>query len=280
MSSSSGHSQAMRIELPDATYKSLASLLGSSAASAASHLALLSPGTLSSSFTHYLATLPTQDAAQFARLLATSPALWPKAPSVAGEQGTVAERSEESSASKPAPSQVPSHARQRHDKPPSRDHLSTDLLARSQLVFEATARAVIGRIQVIMHTQKGKLTWTSQRPLVSWIRGIVEAVSVDAASIPSACRPVPIPSFAIYTGLVAGLQAARSQKEETNGKGLATSYALRKAEDEWCVALSVCMQLIAAELTEPSKEEKAGTHNEDVDDAWEREFQRASRKGM
>lgn len=215
--SSSRATQPIRIEAPDATYKSLASLLASPAASAASHLDLIPANGLSSSITHYLSTLPTEDAAKFAKLLTTSNALWSP---------------------------------------------QSSLLKRSTLLFEATARSVLARIEVIVGEKKGSLGWTSRRNLVSWIRAIADAIHLDPDSIPFSCDKVPLPTLTLFTGLVAGLQAAKAQRSQNQERGLNVHYALDRAEDEWCISLAECLDTLAGQNI-PLNE-------------WEVEFKRAT----
>jgi alkylhydroperoxidase family enzyme len=216
--SSSKAAQPIRIEAPDATYKSLASLLASCASSASSHLELIPVNGLSSSITHYLSTLPTNDAAQFAKLLASSNALWSQ----------------------------------------------SSILQRSTMLFEATARSVIARINVIVGERKGSLGWSSRRNLVSWIRAIADAIHLDTESIPSSCGSVAISTLAILTGLVAGLQAAKAQKSQNENRGLNVHYALDRGEDEWCIALAECLAALSSQelpLNEWEAEfKKATTH--------------------
>lgn len=215
-SSSPPSSQAFRIEPPDATYRSLASLMASPAATAAAHLDLIPANGLSSSVAHYLGTLPTEDGAQFAKLLATSNALWSQ----------------------------------------------SSLLHRSTLLFEATARSVLARINVIVGQRKGSVNWASQRSLVSWIRAIADAIHLDKASIPSSCDGIPISTLSLHTGLVAGLQAAQAQRSQNEKRGLNVRYALGRAEDEWCVCLAECLDAVASK--------------DSARDEWEVEFKRAS----
>lgn len=247
-------SSTIRIEAPDATFRSLTALLRSSNPSAVAHLSLLSPASLSSSFTHYLATLPTKDAADFARTIVTSSAYW-QGLSSAKDTVQVQPSTEADSTLSQAPSPQ-----------------SSSLLSRSQLLFEATARAVLARIQVITHSSRGRIGPTSQKPLISWIRAVSEAVSVDAGAIPSSFQNIPVSSFALLTGIVAGLQAARAQKKQNQGKGLSTGYALNKAENEWCVAFAVTMETMQAVRLEGSEQ------RESVDE-WETEFRKATTKG-
>jgi hypothetical protein len=216
MTTSSKAAQAVRIEAPDSTYKSLASLLASSASSASSHLELIPVNGLASSITHYLSTLPTKDAAQFAKLLASSNALW--------SQSTI--------------------------------------LQRSTLVYEATARSVFARINVIVAERKGSLGWSSRRNIVSWVRAIADATHLDAESLPDSCDKVPVSTVAILTGLVAGLQAAKAQKSQHDDRGLNVHYALDRGEDEWCIALAECLDALS---------ERELPLNE-----WEAEFKKAS----
>lgn len=240
--------QKMRIEQPDATYKSLLALLASPASSASSHLSLVGSNNLSASITHYLATLPTEEASKFARQLVTSSAFWNDANVDEPRAATV-----------------------------------DDILSKAQLLFEATARAVLGRIQVIVHQYKGNLGWAAQRALVSWIRALSDTVHVDLQSIPQKCRPLPITSFALQTGLVAGLQAARAQRQQhdstTGGpisstgtlssNALSTRYALRRAEEEWCTTLAESLRTV--------NEAEAGKEKENAEeDEWEREFRKVS----
>lgn len=252
--------QKMRIEQPDATYKSLSALLASPASSASSHLSLIGSNNLSASITHYLATLPTEEASKFARQLVTSSAYWNDAEVADSIDAIQTVVSDASSA-----------------------NFHNDTLSKTQLLFEATARAVLGRIQVIVHQYKGNLGWAAQRALVSWIRALSDAVHVDLESIPQKCRPLPISSFALQTGLVAGLQAARAQRQQHDSKtggpisstgtlssnALSTRYALRRAEEEWCKTLAESMRMVT--------ETEMGKEKEDVEeDEWEREFRKVS----
>lgn len=204
-------------------YASLSALLASGASSASEHLALLPPSSLSSSITHYLATLPTDEAAKFARSIASSPALW------SGGDDRV------------------------------------KVLERARLVYEACARAVLGRIQAIVNERVGSVGWTSRRGLISWLRALADAVHLDADAIPKRFDEVPLPGLAIHTGLVAGLQAARAQRRREEGRGMSVGYALSRAEDEWCVALAECLEPLAA---------KRSSSGQDETDEWELEFKK------
>ncbi|MCO5584960.1 hypothetical protein L7F22_038892 [Adiantum nelumboides] len=244
--------QNMRIEQPDATYKSLSALLASPASSASSHLSLIGSNSLSASITHYLATLPTEEASKFARQLVTSRAFW-------------------------------NDAETADDIDTNQTNFADDTLSKTQLLFEATARSVLGRIQVIVHQYKGNLGWSAQRALVSWIRALSDAIHVDLESIPKKCQPLPISSFALQTGLVAGLQAARAQRKQhdstTGGpisstgtlssNALSTRYALRRAEEEWCTTLAESLRRMTENEASKAKEDSE-------EDEWEREFRRVS----
>lgn len=253
--------QKIRIEQPDATFKSLSALLSSSAASASSHLSLIGSVSLSASITHYLATLPTEEASKFARQLVTSTAFWND---IEDAKSDITSQTNSSFA-------------------PSSTNFAHDLLSKTQLLFEAIARAVLGRIQVIVHQYKGNLGWAAQRALVSWIRALSDAIHVDLESIPKAFRPLPISSFAFQTGLVAGLQAARAQKKQHDSTtyssssptgtlssyALSTRYALRRAEEEWCTILAESLRTRAE-----SEAEKVEENSQE--DEWEKEFRKVS----
>ncbi|UZJ55456.1 hypothetical protein CBS101457_004776 [Exobasidium rhododendri] len=222
MSSSSPSSsrtiQALHVQAPDSTYRSLISLLSSPALSASSHLDLIPANGLSASITHYLSTLPVEDAAQFAKLLASSNALW-----------------------------------------------STSLiLERATLVFEAAARSVLGRIDVIIGERKGSLNWSSRRALVTWFRAIADAIHLDKESVPTACSGNPLSTLALHTGLLAGLQAAKAQRKQNQDRGLDVRSALARAEDEWCISLAECLEPLAGQISSLPH------------DDWEVEFRKAS----
>lgn len=219
------------MQKPDAMYASLSALLASSASSASEHLALLPAASLSSSITLYLATLPTDEAAKFARAIASSPALWG-----------------------------------------SKDDSKIRMIAHAQLVYEACARAVLGRIQAIVNDHLGSVGWNSRRGLISWLRALADAIHLDAETIPKRFEGVPLPGLAIHTGLVAGLQAARQQRRREQGRGMSVSYALSRAEDEWCIALAECLEPLssAAKRASPALSPSVGEET----DEWEREFKR------
>ncbi|PWN87881.1 hypothetical protein FA10DRAFT_262325 [Acaromyces ingoldii] len=221
-SSAASTASTLKMQKPDSMYASLSALLASGASSASEHLALLPPSSLSSSITHYLATLPTDEAAKFARSIASSPALW------SGGDDRV------------------------------------KVLERARLVYEACARAVLGRIQAIVNERVGSVGWTSRRGLISWLRALADAVHLDADAIPKRFDEVPLPGLAIHTGLVAGLQAARAQRRREEGRGMSVGYALSRAEDEWCVALAECLEPLAAKRSS----------TQDETDEWELEFKK------
>lgn len=259
------HTDAPSYARLDSTYTSLYALLAAPASSSA-HLALLPPQALYSSLTLYLSRLPNLALAEFVQTLATSRCLW--------FSHDVVDRGADGRLHEDLATPLSNVCSQS----------AASLLGRAYQVHLAAARAVLSRIDLILATQKGSGSWSSQRRLRAWVElvhGSLLDVNLDLRAPSEHMAEVPVPRLALLTGLVVGLSAYKLQRgdsprgEDGKSKTIDVRTALRAAESHWVQAFGdAIQQLRGIDLLNVTPSPSETT--DQAESQWEREFARST----
>ncbi|CEH14190.1 hypothetical protein CBOM_02062 [Ceraceosorus bombacis] len=249
---------------PDATYRSLLSLLLAGSASSR-HLLLLPEPTLTASIAHYLSSLPSDALPGFVRALCESACLWACRNTTGG--GDTAQD---------ATTQV------QGPQLPTLDE-------RSMLVYNAAVQAVLRRHSALLHSRAGSLSYGTERQLSSWVRKVMQALSIPldlantSSNLPKISQPVvegeadpaskisalSLPALSITSGLLTALYSIRQQLKERK-TGLNPKGSMREAAKYWGPLLDAALQKYSGDL----QQRKGTIGSGAVSSAWEKEFER------
>ena len=289
----------------DATFQSLKKLL-SAPSTSTQHLSLLSEGTLYGSITYYLSKVELEHVAEFAGIISSSGCLWtppppstkPPTASASGSQQKVTWTTEPGS---PANSSSPLSNNKdtaQADAAPSASigtasTLSSFLISRSTHLSQAVAAALTKRVDLIVRSNKNKTGWGARSALSQFLGAVIKGIDdTERDATPEsykAARGLPIPRFAVISGLLNSLYILKDQRKRLRDMsileemaalranpvlGLSVRRPLSTVEDEWIVTLAEILDRLHGQATSDAGSATDANASDREVDEWEAEFRK------